>query len=93
MTSRNLLTLSACALSLGLSAATLASAAPAAPQTSVACRMAPPPSPPHNVFRTVARIPRADGATAQAADCDCPIMMTDAAARAACMDTMAPPKG
>lgn len=82
MTSRNLLAVGACALTLGLTATTLAVAAPATSQGD-SYRTAPPSSNPHDVFRTIVKIPRSGAATAQASACDCPMM----GAR------LAPPKG
>lgn len=94
MTSRNLILIGAAALTLGLSAATLATAAPDEPQRGTVLRVSPPSSNPHDVFRTVTRVPakleRAeDKATAT---CDCPMMRGDAATADMCM-SMTPPKG
>lgn len=99
MTSRNLIAIGASALALGLSVATLASAAASEPQGDYTYRTSPPPSNPHDVFRTVIKVPRSPVATAQAraSDCDCPMMKGDAAMRDMCMGMMGapatPPKG
>lgn len=93
MTSRNLIAISACALTLGLSIATLASAASAGPQGGDTYRTSPPPSNPHDVFRTIKKVPSSAAASSHASNCDCPMMKGSAAARDACMDMMAPPQG
>ncbi|MDP3852539.1 hypothetical protein [Phenylobacterium sp.] len=74
MTSRNLIAISAAALTLGLSAATLAVAAPAESQSDFTYRASPPSSNPHDVFRTVIKVPRAGSEHARTANCDCPMM-------------------
>jgi len=98
MTSRNLIVIGASALALSLSVATLATAAQTAPQGGYTLRTSPPPSNPHDVFRTNITVPRSPEAAQQARadDCDCPMMKADAAMRAMCMDMGAratPPKG
>jgi hypothetical protein len=76
MTSRNLIAIGAAALTLGLSATTLAFAAQSEPQGDVAYRVSPPSSNPHDVFRTVIKVPRTPEAAARMrmANCDCPMM-------------------
>lgn len=74
MTSRKLIAIGAAALTFGLSVATLATAAPSEPQGAYTYRVSPPPSNPHDVFRTVVKVPRAS-------NCDCPMMKGDAAMR------------
>ncbi len=74
MTSRNLIAIGACALTLSLSVTTLASAAPAASEGRDTYRTTPPSSNPHDVFRTIIKVPRASAATEQASNCDCPMM-------------------
>jgi hypothetical protein len=80
MTSRNLIAIGACALTLGLSVATLASAAPAGPQGGDTYRTAPPSSNPHDVFRTMVRVPRSGAASERASNCDGPMMAGASAA-------------
>ncbi len=85
MTSRNLILVGAAALTFGLSAATLAVAGQ--PQGAFTYRTAPPPSNPHDVFRTIVKVPATPDATGRVrvAQCDCAMMRGDAAARADCM--------
>lgn len=66
MTSRNLIAIGAAALTLGLSATTLAFADER--QGAFTYRTAPPPSNPHDVFRTIVTVPARPQSTA----CDCP---------------------
>lgn len=98
MTSHNLIAIGASALALSLSIATLATAAPTEPQSAYSYRTGPPPSNPHDVFRTNIKVPHSSDTAqqAKAGDCDCPMMRGDAAMRAMCMDMGAsptPPKG
>lgn len=101
MTSRNLIAIGASALTLGLSVATLAAAAPSEPQGDYTYRTSPPSSNPHDVFRTLIKVPRTPEAAARMrmADCDCPMMKGDAAMRDLCMSMSmkgapaTPPKG
>lgn len=88
MTSRNLIAIGACALTLSLSVTTLASAAPSDPQGGDSYRMAPPSSNPHDVFRTIVKVPRSTSVIQQASNCDCPMTKGDVAARDACMNMM-----
>ena len=74
MTSRNLFVLGTCALPLGLSVATLASAAATSPQDGDTYRTAPPSSNLHDVFRTIIKVPRSGAQTHQASNCACPMM-------------------
>ncbi|MCX7588228.1 hypothetical protein [Phenylobacterium sp. 58.2.17] len=87
MTFRTLTAISAAALTLGLSAATQALAAPAEPQGDYRLRVAPPPANPHDYFRPVEKVPGSPAPRdhARAADCDCPMMKGDAAMRDMCM--------
>ncbi|WP_332768824.1 hypothetical protein [Phenylobacterium sp.] len=88
MTSRNLIAIGAAALTLGLSAATLAVAAPAESPSEITYRASPRSSNPHDVFRAVIKVPRAGSEHARMANCDCPMMTGDAATRDMCMTTM-----
>jgi hypothetical protein len=87
MTSRKLIAIGAAALTLGLSAATLAAAQPE-PQGAYIYRTLPPSSNPHDVFRTVTKVPRAGSEQARMANCDCPMMKGDPAMRDMWMDMM-----
>lgn len=91
MSSRNFIAIGAAALTLGLSAATLAFAAQPEPQGDYTYRVAPPPSNPHDVFRTVIKVPREGSEHARMANCDCPMMKGDAAMRDMCMTMMVAP--
>jgi len=91
MTSRNLIAIGAAALTLGFSAATLAFAAQSEPQGDYIYRVAPPPSNPHDVFRTLIKVPRAGSEHARMANCDCPMMKGDVAMRDMCMTRMGAP--
>lgn len=92
MTSRKLIAIGAAALSLGLSAATLAAAQPE-PQGAYTYRISPPSSNPHDVFRTVTKVPRAGSEQTRMANCDCPMMKGDAAMRDMCMNMMGDHRG
>ncbi|TAL31250.1 MAG: hypothetical protein EPN98_16365 [Phenylobacterium sp.] len=91
MTSRNLIAIGAAALALGLSAT--AFAAQSEPQGDFTYRTSPPSSNPHDVFRTLIKVPRTPEAAARMrmANCDCPMMKGDAAMRDMCMTTMGVP--
>lgn len=93
MTSRNLIAIGASALTLGLSVATLAAASPSEPQGDYTYRTSPPSSNPHDVFRTLIKVPRTPEAAARMrmADCDCSMMKGDAAMRDRCMSMTGPP--
>ena len=93
MTFRTLAAIGATALTLGLSAATLAFAAPAEPQGDYRLRAAPPSSNPHDYFRSVEKVPGSPAPRDQArtSDCDCPMMKGDPAMRDMCMGRRSPP--
>lgn len=88
MTSRKLIASGAAALTLGLSAATMAFAAQPEPQGGYTYRVSPPSSNPHDVFRTVTKVPHAGSEQARMANCDCPMMKGAPAMRDMCMDMM-----
>lgn len=91
MNTRKLIAVGASALMLGLSAASAVSAAP-----DYSRRASPPSSNPHDVFRTVTRIPLTPEAKSRAAMAKCDdTMMKDPAMRDHCLkvmgDQQAPP--
>lgn len=93
MTSRKLIAIGAAALTLGLSATTLAFAAQPEAQGGYTYRVSPPSSNPHDVFRTVTKVPGAGSEQARMANCDCPMMKGDAAMRDMCMNMMGDHRG